>query len=316
MNDPQSRDWNTPSWLNDPAQDESSAALGRPSEQAPDYTGSQQRFGAPQQPQGQASAAPPPGVAQPGYGQQGYDQQGYGQQGYGQQPYGQQPPTQQPYGQQGYEQAGYGQQPYGQQPPAPQGYGQQGYGQQPPGQQPYGQQAYGQQAYGQPYQFSGTTTRRRGPAPLLIGGVVGLVVIIAVVAGMVSFLGRDNNKTTAEGGPPKAAVGKPIPKSAAGYTFAGTQDTFGSSGSYTYRDGSSGYVLVNLTRDNGAYKRNVNRLNDRVTVGVAECGKLSTSLNYCLVKNSDDTYFRYFTSRVEVNEIAKVANAVYDQLPA
>ncbi|GAA1904698.1 protein of unknown function (DUF4333) [Williamsia serinedens] len=103
-------------------------------------------------------------------GQAPWGQQGYGQQPppqYGQQPYGQQPPPQ------------YGQQPYGQQPP-PQ------YGQQPYGQQPYGQQPYAQSAGSAPGQDAfASMAPSKARRPMLfgvIGGVVALVVVLAITA--------------------------------------------------------------------------------------------------------------------------------------
>ena len=120
------RDWNTPSWLNDPELDRASASLGHSSASAPDFTGSHQRFGPDQQaapadqgftPQGQPGPTPPQSFGQESYPQESYPQQPYPQQphaapAYAQEQYAQQPYAQQPYAQQPHAAPAYPQQPY------------------------------------------------------------------------------------------------------------------------------------------------------------------------------------------------------------
>lgn len=292
-------DWNTPSWLNDPADDQPSASLGHGSSSAPDFTGSQQRFGVeqagsagqghpqqnhPEQPQ----SYPAPSYAAPSYAAPSYAVQSTAAQTWEQQPY----PVQ----------------PYAQQPHSTQSYGQPGYLQQPYSQQPYAQQGYAA--------TGATTTRSRYFVPILIGVLVMTVAVafsMFVVFGSVIPKGQTTT-TNAGGGAAKAVVGKQIPRTAAGFELSGTETVFAQDGDYTYR-GDSGHVLVRLDSDGGSYTRSVKRLQDRITVGSAACGTLSGSLNYCFVRNADNTYFRFFTSSLKADEIATVANAVYDQIP-
>ncbi|GAA0923611.1 hypothetical protein GCM10009554_01850 [Kribbella koreensis] len=166
---------------------------GRPGQgQPPQGGGGWQQPGQPQGGQPPAQPYPPtrPPQGQPPHGQPPHGQPP--QQGRPPQ-YGQQPPQQ---GQPG----GWGQQPpqgpppqYGQQPP---------YGQQPGYQQPWGQQQPqgGWQQGQQPWQ--GGPGRKRGgiskdKLPLLVGGsLIGLVVIALVVFLGIHFLGDDDKTTT------------------------------------------------------------------------------------------------------------------------
>lgn len=147
---------------NQPPQ-QSAAAYGAQAdyEQAPTPFAGQPIYGGPAQP-----AAP---YAQPGYGQAQEQAAAYGQPGYGQ------PDQQQAYGQQ----QGYGQ-------PDPQAYGQPAYGQQNYGQPGYNAQ---QQPYGQPAQQPQAVAKPARKNNLLLIGIGAVVVILAVIALLVVFLG-------------------------------------------------------------------------------------------------------------------------------
>ena len=144
-----------------------------------------------------------------GLGGDPWDQGGPNSGAGGSEPYGQDP-YQQPYGQQG--QPDPYQQPYGQQ--GQQGYdqtqawGQSPYGQDASGQVPYGQDQYQQQgAYGA-YGAAGGPGGPGGPGQnegksktgLIVGLVGGLVALIAIIGGLIFFLGGDDEEPTAREG--------------------------------------------------------------------------------------------------------------------